>query len=833
MPKTINLQEIAKPNSAAAAIEIILQGFEVGRTIEITLWEDDVEDSLIGDPKSRTVQKVGRITGEVIELIKAPNRPPLLSLKPKSSQLDAKSALKLFVAFPQPGGAPAANVILNLPFGKADVFEGEFWELFATVEGEPVLDSPTTRLARVRRALSVRDGHATYSHYVGNLLRFYNDGSIDRSGTAGFLHDLASYIKEAIDFIFIAGWSFHPHMRPSRSGSYDLPATIGALLIEKAKNNPSMIIAIHTWDHTNMGAPDPQNDDGNDELDLIAKEHFRLLRRPTNLFWKKSSRTGLFYSHHQKFIVMDANLEGYRRRLRAFMGGLDLTKGRFDWGEHPIQPTDPQSADFIDTLAYVRGGPHIHDDWYNAEFFDLGAVAKPPVLPRQPWHDIALQCVGPACWDLVKEFVGRWREDPSLYPAFGDTGSDVRIRITDKYQDVLTRTINPAKPHIPLLNPLVYSQQWHPAGGPWAVQVCRSMRREHWEAKPPLKIQFPDRTRREFGWTVNGDSESSIMRAYLQAIQQAENFIYIETQYFISSGGLWGRTHVSNPVAINLANRAIGQAKKGSPFHIYLVIPMFPEGKPGDGVNCAQRQFQWNTIVSMAKMIEAQSGKPHTDLMSVFFLATWQDLGGRLPSVGGSREYNVRVNKRYQIYVHSKFMLIDDRYMIIGSANLNERSLAGDRDSEIAVQIWPSDDRTIKTCIDESREFRRAIWSEHLGPKFPPANFDNPGSSECVKAVREAALENYLAFREGRRDPAIHGHLCIWPLQINGDQPPMRLISKAPESDTMIPDRPFGLSATDVDAWRWHAPGTWSGKVIIKGKLEIKTFTDPTDETAE
>src|SRR6266542_6293224 len=335
MAKTVNLQEIRKPASAAAAVAIVLQGFTVGQTIEITLWEDDTQDSLISDPKAKTVQKIGRITGEVIELLAAANRPPLLSLKPKSNLKDAKSSLKLIVAFPQPGGAPAANIELNLPFGKSDVFEGESWELFATVEGEADLVSPTTRLAIVRRALSVAEGEATYSHYVGNIIRLYHDGSTDQTGTGGYMHDAVVAIREAIDFIFIADWSFHPHMRPGHGGSYDFPSTIGAMLIDKAMKNPSMIIAIHTWDHTNIGAPDPQNDDGEDELDRIAKEHFKLSRRPANLLWRKSPRTGFGYSHHQKFVVMDADLEGERRRLRAFLGGLDLTKGRFDWKDHP------------------------------------------------------------------------------------------------------------------------------------------------------------------------------------------------------------------------------------------------------------------------------------------------------------------------------------------------------------------------------------------------------------------------------------------------------------------------------------------------------------------
>lgn len=37
------------------------------------------------------------------------------------------------------------------------------------------------------------------------------------------------------------------------------------------------------------------------------------------------------------------------------------------------------------------------------------------------------------------------------------------------------------------------------------------------------------------------------------------------------------------------------------------------------------------------------------------------------------------------IYIHTKLMIVDDCKSIIGSANINDRSLLGTRDSEIAV----------------------------------------------------------------------------------------------------------------------------------------------------
>ena len=44
-----------------------------------------------------------------------------------------------------------------------------------------------------------------------------------------------------------------------------------------------------------------------------------------------------------------------------------------------------------------------------------------------------------------------------------------------------------------------------------------------------------------------------------------------------------------------------------------------------------------------------------------------------------------RETLRFPIYVHSKMMIVDDVYIIVGSANINQRSLDGNRDTEIAI----------------------------------------------------------------------------------------------------------------------------------------------------
>lgn len=47
-----------------------------------------------------------------------------------------------------------------------------------------------------------------------------------------------------------------------------------------------------------------------------------------------------------------------------------------------------------------------------------------------------------------------------------------------------------------------------------------------------------------------------------------------------------------------------------------------------------------------------------------------------------------RKHRRFMIYVHAKGMIIDDEYVILGSANINQRSLDGSRDTEIAMGAY-------------------------------------------------------------------------------------------------------------------------------------------------
>ena len=53
------------------------------------------------------------------------------------------------------------------------------------------------------------------------------------------------------------------------------------------------------------------------------------------------------------------------------------------------------------------------------------------------------------------------------------------------------------------------------------------------------------------------------------------------------------------------------------------------------------------------------------------------------------RNWGVLMGKLVQeiIYVHSKLMIVDDKWVICGSANINDRSMLGKRDSEVAAVV--------------------------------------------------------------------------------------------------------------------------------------------------
>lgn len=109
----------------------------------------------------------------------------------------------------------------------------------------------------------------------------------------------------------------------------------------------------------------------------------------------------------------------------------------------------------------------------------------------------------------------------------------------------------------------------------------------------------------------------------------------------------------------------------------------------------------------------------------------------------------------------------DDEYTIIGSANINQRSLDGARDSEIAIGAY----QPYHLCAQRPPRshihgFRMSLWYEHIG------KLDNaylaPWSVECIQKVNAAGDEHW-AMWAGEEVVDMPGHLLSYPIVVNQD----------------------------------------------------------------
>lgn len=115
---------------------------------------------------------------------------------------------------------------------------------------------------------------------------------------------------------------------------------------------------------------------------------------------------------------------------------------------------------------------------------------------------------------------------------------------------------------------------------------------------------------------------------------------------------------------------------------------------------------------------------------------------------------------------------MDDEYIIVGSANINQRSMDGGRDTEIAMGgFQPHHLTSNERPRGQIHAFRRALWFEHLGDA-DAAVFDCPESEGCVKLVNYVAEKNWDMYSKqtfDEDDSNRFTHLLRYPIEITED----------------------------------------------------------------
>jgi phosphatidylserine/phosphatidylglycerophosphate/cardiolipin synthase-like enzyme len=153
--------------------------------------------------------------------------------------------------------------------------------------------------------------------------------------------------------------------------------------------------------------------------------------------------------------------------------------------------------------------------------------------------------------------------------------------------------------------------------------------------------------------------EFTIAESYVRALRSAERFVYLESQF------LW------SPELVSILVRKLREPPRED-FRVVALLPAHPNNGADD------------TRGQLGVLVDAAKGGGDG---SRFLACTLYQAGP-----GGK-----------PIYVHAKVGIVDDRWLTVGSANLNEHSLFNDTEVNVVVR----DEQLVRAA-------RLRLWAEHL-----------------------------------------------------------------------------------------------------------------------
>ncbi|KAL8160130.1 hypothetical protein V2J09_001667 [Rumex salicifolius] len=474
--------------------------------------------------------------------------------------------------------------------------------------------------------------------------------------------DIYEAVKAARRLVYITGWSVWHRVNLVRDGGgYGSEFSLGELLRSKSQEGVRVLLLI--WDDPTSRSILGYKTDGlmqtHDEETRRFFKHssVQVLLCPRiagkRHSWVKQKEVETIYTHHQKTVILDADAGNNTRKIIAFVGGLDLCDGRYDTPQHPL----------FKTLNTIH-----KDDYHNPSF-----TGSTHGCPREPWHDLHCKIDGPAAYDVLTNFEERWlfAAKPHGIKKLKKTSYDDALLRIERVSDIIG--ISDA-PYIHEDTP----ESWH---------IFRSI-----DSNSVKK--FPKNPKQAFSKNLvcgkNVLIDMSIHSAYVNAIRSAQHFIYIENQYFIGSSYNWHQhkdVGANNLIPMEIALKIADKIKAHERFAAYIVIPMWPEGVPTGAATQRILYWQHKTMQMMYETIHkalVQVGleDSHTpqDFLNFFCLGNREEFDPRQyhttspgsPHAPNTPQALCQKNRRFMIYVHSKGMIVDDEYLILGSANINQ-----------------------------------------------------------------------------------------------------------------------------------------------------------------
>ncbi len=407
-------------------------------------------------------------------------------------------------------------------------------------------------------ALSLTPGKNCWRIEHADKLSFIIDG-------AAYFRLLRMVLMRARHSVYILSWDIDSRVELVRGGVNDgYPTMLGDLLNHCAKRRPGLHLYVLNWDFAMILA---MNREWLPIYQLDWKTHRRV-------HFALSSYHASGASLHQKIVVVDDEI--------AFIGGLDLTMGRWDTTEHK---PDNENRDIIDNKI------------------------------SRPYHDIQIMVSGNAAAAMADLARDQWKKA---------TGKTPRSAGNRKHDDLWPGDVEPDMEDIDV-----------------------ALARTQAEYKEQAEIR-------------------EIQEFYRQAILDARDYIYIENQYFTA------------PVIADSIQAKLEE--KNGP-EIVMVFPRETEGWLS----------QFTMDVLRARLIRRLQKHDTYARLKVLYPES--------PTHG-----DVSIN------VHAKLMIVDDRIVTVGSANLNNRSMGLDNECNLIV-----DSQAQKHAETGIRNFRNKLLAEHLG----------------------------------------------------------------------------------------------------------------------
>lgn len=558
----------------------------------------------------------------------------------------------------------------------------------------------------------------------------------------GYFEDIANAMEGATEEIFITDWWLSPEIFLKRPVVEGNRWRLDCILKRKAQQGVRIFIMLYKEVELALGI----NSEYTKRTLMRLHPNIKVMRHPDHV-----SSSVYLWAHHEKLVIIDQSV--------AFVGGIDLAYGRWDDNEHrltdvgsvkrvtsgqslgsltaasvesmeslslkdkhqshknepvlkSVNDTDMKlkgigksrkfskfslyrqlhrrnlhnsdsisSVDSASNTGSIRsvqtGVGELHGetrfwhgkDYCNFVFKDWVQLDKPFAdfidrysTPRMPWHDIGSVVHGKAARDVARHFIQRWNFTKIMKP---------------KYRSLSYPFL------LPKSQATAHELRYQVPGAVHAkAQLLRSA--ADWSAG--IKHH-----------------EESIHAAYTHVIENSKHYIYIENQFFISCAD---DKVVFNKVGNAIAQRILKAHREGQRYRVYIVIPLLP-GFEGDistgGGNALQAimHFNYRTMCrgesSILEQLKPELGNKWINYISFCGLRTHAELEGNLVTE--------------LIYVHSKLLIADDNTVIIGSANINDRSMLGKRDSEMAVIV--QDTETVPSVMD-GKEYQAGRFAQGL-----------------------------------------------------------------------------------------------------------------------